>query len=121
MDITSYANQVIFPLALFLMIFLSFYAEPYLGKNNISKDNLVNNNYVSELDKFFEIVSQNDNLMSQLELIMEGENYIEQIVELGNSLGYRFTVSDVEQSIAENTANTNSNYICLPIGCWGIV
>ena len=120
MDITSYANQVIFPLALFLMIFLSFYAEPYLGKNNISKDNLVNNNYVSELDKFFEVVSQNDNLMCQLELIIEGDDYIEQMVELGNYLGYKFTVLDVKQSIAENTANINGNYICLPIGCWQV-
>ena len=120
MDITSYANQFIFPLALFLIIFFGFYAEPYLGKNNISKDNLVNNNYVSELDNFFEIVSQNDNLISQLELIMEREDYIEQIVKLGNSLGYRFTVLDVEQSIVANTVNSDSNYICLPIGCWQI-
>ena len=121
MDLTSYANQFIFPLALFLIILFSFYSESYLGKNNISKDNLVNNNYVSELDQFFEIVSQNDTLMSQLELIMEGEKYLERIVELGNSLGYQFTVSDIEKSIAENTANTNSNYICLPIGCWKII
>ena len=120
MDITSYANQVIFPLALFLIIFFSFYAESYLGKNNISKDYLINHNYVSELDKFFEIISQNNHLMSQLELIIEGERYIEQIVKFGNSLGYRFTAADVEQSIAENTANTNSKYICLPIGCWQI-
>ena len=118
MDITSYANQFIFPLALFLIILFSFYAESYLGKNSIYQDDLVNNNYVSELDNFFEIVSQNENLMSQLELIIEGEKYLEQIVELGNSLGYRFTVSDVEQSIAENTVNSDSNYICLPIGCW---
>ena len=118
MDITSYANQFIFPLALFSVIYLSFYAELYLGRNSILTDNQVSNNCLSELDNFFEVVCQDDNLMSQFELIMEGDNFIQQIVKLGNSLGYRFTVSDVEQSIVDNTSNIDSNYICLPIGCW---
>ncbi len=122
MNFTAYVNQFLFPLALFGLVLFSFYAEPYLVKNNqSSRKSLVgNNNYISELDKFYEVVIQDDNLMSQLESIIEGENLIEQIIKLGNSLGYKFTLSDVERSIANNTANFDSHYICLPIGCWQV-
>ena len=122
MNVTAYVNQFLFPLALFGLVLFSFYAEPYLLKNNkISRKSSVgNNNYISELDKFYEVVIQDDNLMSQLESIIERENLIEQIIKLGNSLGYKLTLSDVEQSIADHTANSDSHYICLPIGCWQV-
>ena len=58
--------------------------------------------------------------MARLESIMEREDFIEQIANLGNSLGYKFTTLDIRQSIAEHTANSNGNYICLPLSCWQI-
>ena len=58
--------------------------------------------------------------MFQLELIMKEDNFSERIVTLGHSLGYSFTLTDISQSIAEHTASPNSNYICLPPGCWKI-
>ena len=122
MNVTAYVNQFLFPLALFGLVLFSFYAEPYLVKNNkiSGKKPVGNNNYISELDRFYEVVIKDDNLMSKLESIIEEKNLIEQIIKLGNSLGYKFTLSDIEQSIADNTANSDSHYICLPIGCWQV-
>lgn len=115
MDITTYINQLLFPVVLFILILSSFCIESYLtDNNNISHASIVN------LDNFYQLVSQDDRLMSQLELIMEEEDFIEQIVKLGNSLGYIFTSFDVERSIAEYTASSNGNYICLPLGCWQV-
>lgn len=122
MDITTFANQLIFPLVLFAIVLYFFHLEPYsINHDDNLKENIgANPNYISELDKFYEIISQDNDLMSQLELIIEQDNYIEQLVNFGKALGYEFTSSDVQQSIAENTTNINSNYICLPIGCWQV-
>ena len=114
MDITT-TNQILFPVFLFVVIFSSFYFDTDLfNRNSIS------NCSPSELELFFEKVSQDSILINKLETIIEKENFIEQIVIFGNTLGYDFTASDVRQSIVENTANPNGSYICLPLGCWEI-
>ena len=133
MNITA-INQILFPIALFVLIYSSF----YIDINSLYKKNSSNKNIVRDLDKtkilhnrfstyssaelenFFDTVSQDDNLMFQLELIMKENNFSERIVALGHSLGYGFTITELRQSITEHTANTNSNYICLPFGCWKI-
>jgi hypothetical protein len=120
MDFTVYLDRFIFPVALFFLIFSSFYLESYLSKSNYSSlDNKADNHH-SELEQFYEFVGRDNNLLSQLDSILENENYLEQIVKLGNSLNYNFTTSDLYQSITKYTANSNSNYICLPLGCWRI-
>ena len=120
MDFTIYIDRLIFPIALFVLIFSSFYLESYLSKGSHSSLNDKTDNHHSELEQFYEFVGQDNNLLSQLDSIVENENYLEQIVKLGNSLNYTFTTSDLYQSITKYTANSNSNYICLPLGCWRI-
>ena len=115
-DLTVYLNQFLLPIALFALILSSFYLESSLAINNSN----FSNNYSSELDKFYEAIYQDSNLLSQLDFIMEGENFLEKIVNLGNSLGYKFTTLDLSQSITGNTANSDSNYVCLPVGCWHV-
>lgn len=120
MDFTVYIDRLIFPVALFVLIFSSFYLESYLSKSSYSSlDNKADNHH-SELEQFYEFVGRDNNLLSQLDSIVENENYLEQIVKLGSSLNYTFTTSDLYQSITKYTANSNSNYICLPLGCWRI-
>lgn len=122
MDITNFANQIIFPLVFFAIVLYFLHLEPSSTNHddNLKKNIVFNLNYMSELDKFYETISQDKDLMFQLELIMEQDNYIEELVDFGKALGYEFTSSDVHQSVAENTTNINSNYICLPIGCWQV-
>ena len=122
MDFTTIVNKVLFPITLFVVIFASFYVEPYLvksqNKTNVNKLDDYYNYF--ELEQFFEFVSKDINLMTQLEKALKEENFIEHIVKLGNSLNYTFTASELRQSIAEHTANPYGNYICLPIGCYQI-
>ena len=119
-NLTAYLNHLFFPVALFVLIFSSFYLETYLANGNSNSHHVKTNNSLSELENFYEVISQNNNLLAQLDSIIENENYLEQIVKLGNSLNYTFTTSDLYQSITKYTANSNSNYICLPLGCWRI-
>ena len=122
MDLTTFANQLIFPLILFILFLSFFHLEPRTLNYSVeSKDSLASNlNYVSELEKFYDTVNQDNNLIFQLEAILEKENYIEELVSLGKALGYEFTSLEIEQSIAESAANINGNYICLPVGCWRV-
>lgn len=116
----AYINCLFLPLALFILIFSSFYLESYLSDSNSKSINEKVNNSLIELESFYEFISQNNHLLTQLDCILEKENYLEQIVELGNSLNYNFTASDIDRSIVKYTANSNSNYICLPLGCWRV-
>ena len=121
MDITT-ANQILFPVVLFVIILSSFYIDINLFSNsNTFNSTIISNHYFSfELEHFFEKVSQDSVLLDKLEAVFKEENFIEQITVFGNSLGYNFTASDVRRSIAEHTANLDGSYICLPFGCWQI-
>ena len=114
----EYLNQFLFSVTLFILIFSSFYLESYLSDEN--KKTQDKNDSLSELDRFYEDINQNKHLLAQLERTIEKENYLEQIVKLGNSLNYDFTTSDICQSITKYTVDSNSNYICLPLGCWRV-
>lgn len=72
----------------------------------------------TDLDKFYDRVSQDLLLEQKLEAIVKQENFLEQIVELGVSLGYSFTVTEVKDSMAIYTPPQQNQYLCLPIGCW---
>lgn len=117
-NLITYINHLFFPISLFLLIFSSFYIESYLSNDNSKSINEVDT--LVELEKFYEAIAQNNQLLVQLDSIFEKENYLEQIVMLGKSLNYNFTTSDIYQSIVKYTANPNSNYICLPLGCWRV-
>ena len=121
MDVAT-VNQFLFPVVLFILVFSSFYIDTDLFASNSTsnKSVVVSRHGASELEQFFNKVSQDSILTSKLESIIEEKNFMEQIVILGNSLGYTFTIKDVRQSIAEHTANPDGSYICLPLGCWRI-
>lgn len=118
----STVNQIFFPVVLFILILSSFYIDSSLfaGSASIDERSICDRHEICELEKFFDMVSQNSTLNSQLDLIMEEDNFIEKIVILGNSLDYAFVAEDVRESIAEHTANPNSSYVCLPLGCWQV-
>ena len=70
------------------------------------------------LNKFYELITSDSLLTQQFESIIHKKNFIKLLVRLGAAQGYQFTDSDVENSIKENTASEQGEYICLPIGCW---
>ena len=118
-NLIDYIDRLFFPIALFIVIFSSFYLESYLSNSN-SKPLNEKIDRSCELEDFYEAIAHNCHLLAQLDCILEKENYLEQIVKLGNSLNYNFTTSDLYQSIAQYTDNSHSNYICLPLGCWRV-
>ena len=78
MDI-SIVNQILFPVVLFVIIFSSFYIDTELfNNNNASNSTIVYNHYFSsELEQFFETVSQDSVLIDKLEAIIKEENFSE--------------------------------------------
>jgi hypothetical protein len=74
----------------------------------------------SDLNKFYDRVSQDPLLEQKLESIIKQEDFLEQMVALGISLGYKFTILEVKDAIAIHTPKEQNRYICLPIGCWQI-
>lgn len=118
-NLIDYIDRLFFPIALFSIIFSSFYLESYFSNSN-SKPLNESDRTLAELENFYEAIGQNHHLLAQLDCILEKENYLEQIVQLGNSLNYNFTTSELYQSIAQYTDNSNSNYVCLPLGCWRV-
>ena len=115
-DTVVYLNQILLPVALFVLVFASFYTETYLVTNTNSS--LVER--ANDLDNFYEAIDRDSNLFSQFDSIVDSENYLEKLVNLGSSFGYNFTTSDISRSITQNKVNFSSNYICLPCGCWKI-
>ena len=73
---------------------------------------------VISLNKFYQAITSNSLLSKQFESIVHKKNFSKLLVRLGAANGYEFTSSEVEDSIAENTASGQGEYICMPIGCW---
>ena len=73
---------------------------------------------MKSLNEFYQLITSDSTLTKQFELIVHKQNFSKLLVRLGAGKGYQFTVSEVEDSIKENTASEQGSYICLPIGCW---
>jgi predicted ribosomally synthesized peptide with nif11-like leader len=73
---------------------------------------------MENLKRFYKIVAQDPVLTRQLESITEKGDFIARIIQLGKEKGYNFNPSEVEASIAENTASGQGQFFCLPVGCW---
>jgi hypothetical protein len=57
----------------------------------------------SSLRKFYELITTDSLLTKQFESIIHQKNFSKLLVRLGAANGYKFTVSEVESSIQENT------------------
>lgn len=73
---------------------------------------------INNLNKFYKLITTDSLLTKQFESIIQKKNFSKLLVRLGAANGYKFTISEVETSIQENTASEQGEYICLPIGCW---
>ncbi len=111
MNFINSFNHLAFPLFL-LGAFLVFFSLMSADFSKKSQDHNV------ELEKFYETVCQNKNIELQLESVETKSDFINTLVRVGSSLGYSFTVTDVEESIQSFTNQTYSDHICLSIGCW---
>lgn len=73
---------------------------------------------LKDLEKFLTEVNSDPSLYQQFQSLADREGFISLAVKLGNRKGYHFTTSDLEATIAANTASGQGDYFCLPIGCW---
>lgn len=108
MEISTIFEQFLLSCFLFVVFFCVVSLLFYVPKSQPQTD----------LDLFYDRVSQDPFLEQKLEAIVKQENVLEQIVELGVSLGYSFTVSQLKDSMAIYTPPQPTQYFCLPIGCW---
>ena len=128
MTITLLINQLVFPVLLFGLFFVIFKLEdlPFKSPKGLaSRHDLT----VAEptdlqpqqnLERFYEVVEQDETISSQLNEISDRTEFIRQLIQFGKTLGYTFTTSEVISSIAEHTGDPYGNYICLPIGCFSV-
>ena len=72
----------------------------------------------TDLEKFYQVVSNDTNLMKQLDSISDRKNFLTEMVKLGAKKKYTFTISEVEASINSSTTSGQGDYFCLPVGCW---
>lgn len=128
MTITFLINQLVFPVLLFGLFFVIFNLEDLPFKSS-KKSASYYDRTVAEptdlqpqqnLERFYEVVEQDETISSQLNEISDRTEFIRQLIQFGKTLGYTFTTSEVISSIAEHTDNPYGNYICLPIGCFSV-
>ena len=120
MNVTIFANQVIFPCLLFC--FFSYFLIIRPGIQGTSANTVSANiqDYQNSLDGIYEFIAQDDYWQSQLDNIGDRQELIDKLMAIAASKGFNFTASDINYSIDQHTDNSQDNYICLPIGCWRI-
>ena len=121
MNLTLFANEIIFPCLLFA--FFSYFlviapeASPTTLKPTITNQQTKANN---SLEDFFELIIDNDFLQTELDSISDRQELIDKLIVIAASHGYYLSPSDIDLAIREHTASSQDDYICLPIGCWRI-
>ena len=111
-------NQYVFPFFVFIFL-LSIFHQPTKIDRSPVKTHLSTIDQqiipaLSPLEEFYEFVEQDQKLLDRIETLINQENFIVEITVFGNSLGYQFSCSELEQTVTY----INNHYVCLPIGCW---
>ena len=121
MNITIFANQIIFPFLLFCVFcyFLIIRPERQAFELETAGANIPNNN-TNTLSDIYEMIIQNSFWQAELDRIGDRQELIDKLIAIAANNGYRLTSQDVEASIQQYTRKEQNNYICLPIGCWRI-
>ncbi len=121
MNFTVFVNEVIFPCLLFFFFFSVITVAPQSLAINIGSTTVnTENTTTKSLEEFYNLISQNNSIQAELDEICDREHLVNRLIEIGSIYGYRFTTKDINQAINEHTDITQSNYLCLPIGCWRI-
>lgn len=121
MNFTLFANEIIFPCLLFIFFSYFLIVAPELDTPNIvSKITTHQTQNIDPLERFFELILNDNLLQTELDNISDRQQLIDKLILIAASYGYYFLPSDIELAIDEHTASSQDNYICLPIGCWHI-
>ncbi|MBE9169836.1 Nif11-like leader peptide family natural product precursor [Pleurocapsales cyanobacterium LEGE 06147] len=125
-------DSILLPLFLVGLIFCIASVLLYVSKSQLKGESSVESNEKSkelgeilsnvsqttDLDKFYQAVNSDPMLYEEFESLINQQDFLRQIVQLGVRLGYTFTDFEVEDSIKACTASRQGEYFCLPIGCW---
>ena len=116
--LNTFANQYLFPFFVFLIL-ISFFQQPTKidrTATNLNQPTIVQKSIttLSPLEQFYDRIEQDPQLLDRIEIIITQDNFITEITALGNSLGYQFSILELEKTVTY----INNHYICLPIGCW---
>ena len=108
MNIAIFANEIIFPVLLFCVFCYLFIIYPEIQE--LKTKNLSN---------LYKTIIQNS-CQSELDSISNRKELIDKLIAIALNNGYRITYRDIESSIQQYTQDSQSNYVCLPIGCWRV-
>ena len=119
MNIAIFANQVIFPFLLFCFFcyVLIIRPERQAFELETAGANIPSNN-TDTLSDIYEMIIQNSFWQAELDRVGDRQELIDKLIAIAANKGYNLTPQDVEYSIQQHTRREQTNYICLPIGCW---
>ena len=120
MNVTIFANQVIFPCLLFCFFsyFLIIRSELQIDRINVVNESSRDNK--DSVDEIYELIAQDDYWLAELDIISDRQQLIDKLIAIAASNGLYFTPSDIDRSIEQHTEESQNGYICLPIGCWRV-
>ena len=123
MNVAIFANEVIFPILLFFVFyyFLVIRPETQTLEFDIASANIQSRSYSTDpLNDVYDTILQDDCWQSELYSIGNRQELIDKLIAIAASNGYRLTSQHIENSIQQHTLGSQTNYVCLPIGCWRV-
>lgn len=120
MNVTIFANQVIFPCLLFCFFsyFLIVRPELQIARVNVDSERILDRK--DSLNEIYELIAQDDYWLSELDSISDRQQLIDKLIAIAASKGLYLTSLDIDRSIEQHTEKSQNSYVCLPIGCWRV-
>lgn len=120
MNVTIFANQVIFPCLLFCFFSYFLIIRPEIQSTSANIMGADIQDHQNSLDDIYELIAQDDYWQSELDDISDRQQLIDKLIVIAASNGLYLTPSDIDRSIEQHTEKSQNRYVCLPIGCWRV-
>ena len=120
MNIAIFANETIFPVLLLCVFCYFLIIRPETQAFKLETAGVSIPTETDTLSDIYEMIIQNSFWQSELDSISDRKELIDKLIAIADNNGYCLTDRDVENSIQQHTQSSQSNYICLPIGCWRV-
>ena len=118
MNLTIFANEIVFPSLLFFFFayIMLFYPQIEIANTKEIKpqQEAITNDPFKD---FYELIIRDRNIQTELDSISDRQTLIDRLLHIATIHNYQFLASDIEREITSNTNDSQSDYICLPIGC----
>ena len=121
MNVAIFANEVIFPILLFFVFYYFLVIRPETQTLELDTAGANTQSLSTDtLNDLYDTIVQDNRWQSELDSIGDRQELIDKLIAIAASHGYCLTSQDIESSIQQYTQGSQTNYVCLPIGCWRV-